>query len=162
MARLIYNHEVVTVEYPDSGGVTTFPVGRIKQDTLVLDNPSKDKSGNAYGVDIICLTKEAKWKYIELVIGREHYVTSVPYWKNHGKLIEGREPRTEVFLPLGLFGFDKVQKYEKFLEVRDLTEKDLFDVAAEPNANWDRIDEWGAAQDAKEAYLASLKYKVEL
>lgn len=161
MARLIYNHDVVSVEYPDAGGIMTYPIGRLKQDTLHLDSPPKDKHSNAYGIDVICLTKEAKWKYIVLTLGRESYTTSLSFWKNHGKYIELRPGRDEVFLPLGLFGIDKVQKYDDYVKVRDLADKDLFDVAA-TSASWADIEEWQVAYAIKEEYLASLKYKVIL
>lgn len=161
MAHLIFNHDVVSVEYSNAGGIMTYAVGRLKQDTLHLDSPPKDKSSNAYGIDVICLTKEAKWKYIVLTLGREHYTTSLSFWKNHGKYIELRPGRDEVFLPLELFGIDKVQKYEDYIKVRDLAEKDLFDVAAK-GASWADIERWQVAYAIKEEYLASLKYKVNL
>lgn len=162
MAHLIYNHDVVSVEYPDSGGTTVYPIGRLKQDTLVVHNPSKDKASNAYGIDLVCLSGQARWKYITILIGNQEHLTSINYWKNHGKLIEDdRSTRKQVFLPLGLFGFDKVQKYDEYIKVRDLAELDLFEVAAR-GASWTDIDEWQLAQTIKEEYLASLKFKVEL
>lgn len=131
MPRLINKNDVWVVVY---GDFRSFPVGRIKQDTLYLDSPSRHKMSKSYGIDLIVLQSHAMdYHYIDVLVGKEHWITSRKFWYDHGRRYHIGTGRDELFLEDRLFGADKAIKYEKYLKHMEIAQLSIFDVIADPN-----------------------------
>jgi len=161
MAQLIFKGRDLAIQY----GIPILPVGRIRQDTLYLDSPSKHKSTNSYGIDLLLVKMPEMgyfYKYITLTIGREQYTTTLLFWRDHGKVIDLNNGREESFLPLPLININTASKYTEYIRIKEFADKDIFDVALESNGDWTFFEEWEVAQLIKDEYKASLKFKVQL
>lgn len=131
MNKLINKHNVWVIQY---GDFSSYPIGRIKQDTLYLDSPSRHKMSKSYGIDLVVLQpNEMDYHYIDVLVGKEHWVTSRLFWLNHGKRFDMNTRRDELFLEDRLFGADKAIKYEKYLKHSEVAQLSIFDVLMDPN-----------------------------
>lgn len=152
--KLIKKENVLVVDY----GLLKFPVGRIKQDTLYLDSPSRHKMSKSYGIDTIVLQSHAMdYHYIDVLVGKEHWITSRLFWYNHGRRYNLRNGRDELFLEDRLFGADKAIKYEKYLKNAEIAQMSIFDVLTDPNPQ--ALPNFEAALQAQEEYRESVQQK---
>lgn len=141
---------------------SSFSIGRIKQDTLYLDSPSRIRS-KAYGIDELVLTSpEMDFHYIIVKHGKEDWTTSRQFWLKHGKIINIDNGRTERFLDDALFGAEKAILYEQYIspEIQELIKMDVFD-AARSASEWTSptFVAWEKALDIEERYKQSIKFK---
>lgn len=134
---IISKCDVYSIRY---GEFREFPVGRIKQDTLYLDRPSRHKDSKSYGIDVEVLqTKRMVYHYIAVLVKRDWWITSRLFWYHHGKkyhngkAIELRNGRNEMFLKDSLFGADKAMKYERYMKHMETAQLSIFDVLQDKN-----------------------------
>lgn len=131
MASLIIKGDIYIISY---GEYRKFPIGRIKQDTLYLDSPSRHKQSKSFGIDILTLqSKQMDYHYIDVLVKKEHWVTSRLFWYHHGKRYNLLNSRDELFLRDNLFGVDKAIKYEKYMKHMETAQLSIFDVMMDPN-----------------------------
>lgn len=157
------NSQIINIKdvYVISYEHVQFPIGRIKQNTLYLDSPSRHRISNSYGIDMSVLTEDHSMDYHYVVIKErgKDWTTSRKFWLRHGSVKDLNNGRTETFLPDELFGTDKATLYEEWLspDVQALLKKDIFDVAKDNN--WEELDKWESAIIIDEDYKNSLKYQ---
>ena len=151
-------------------GLNEFPIGRIKQDTLYLDNPSRFREGKAYGLDRkILITKEMDYQYLIIRERGQDWTTSREFWLEHGTDEDLNNGRNEVFLPDELFGADKAIIFKEYMDeqVQKWLQFDIFDLA-HYTGSWKGFDNvlpyWEKALSLRDRYTESLNYsrKVEL
>lgn len=131
MASLEIKGDVYVIKY---GEHRSFPIGRIKQDTLYLDSPSRHKPSKSFGIDVLTLqSKQMDYHYIDVQVKREHWITSRLFWYHHGKSMKTLNGRDELFLRDCLFGADKAIKYEKYMKHMETAQLSIFDVMMDPN-----------------------------
>ena len=159
MPRLIKKGDVWVISY---GEFRNFPVGRIKQDTLYLDSPSRHKQSKSYGIDTVVLQTHAMdYHYIDVLVKREHWVTSRLFWYHHGKHYNLLNSRDELFLRDALFGADKAIKYEKYYKHMETAQLDIFDVMAKDDSKQTKL--FLEALESETEYQESIKErKIEL
>jgi hypothetical protein len=168
LVKIIENNNCFAISYDGH----EFPVGRIRHNTLLLDSPSRYRQTNAYGIDLEVL-KGIEVDY-DLITIRERgidWVTSKRFWREHGKVYDLNNGRTEMFLPDRLFGLDKAKAYEDLMEpeIQELLQKDVFDIGIETaHEGWPVFDKllkrWLEAIEiaAKYAQAVSVPQKLEL
>ena len=126
------NHDVYVISY----GINEFPVGRIKQDTLFLDNPSRHRHTMSYGIDREVLTSdEMDFQYIIIRERGKDWTTSRSFWKDYGKIQDLNNGRVELFLADEWYGEEITILYKKILENKWL-QFDIFDLAHH-SGSWD-------------------------
>lgn len=159
MAKLIIKGDVYCIEY---GPFRSFPIGRIKQDTLYLDSPSKHKASRSYGIDVLTLqSKQMDYHYIGVPVKKEYLITSRLFWYHHGRKVDLKNSRDELFLSESLFGADKAIKYEEYHKRIETAQLSIFDVLVDPNPQ--ALPSYEAALQAQEEYETSIKEsKIEL
>lgn len=160
LGKIIKKHDCYAIAY--SGH--EFPIGRIRQKSLILDSPSRHRPTNAYGIDMEVLTS-AEMDYDIMTI-RERgndWITSKKFWLEHGKVQDINNGRVELFLPDRLFGLDLARAYEDFMEpeIQELVKKDVFDIGIETaSEGWPSFEkvftEWRNAIDKAETYVNML------
>ncbi len=150
--------DVFSISYPEND----FPIGRIKQDTLILDNPSRHRQSTSYGIDLSVLTEDNRMDYHYIIIRErgKDWTTSRKFWLKHGNVIDLNNGRTEIFLPDELFGAEKAMLFEEWLEpsVQKWLAKSIFDIASSSH-NWEQFSKWELAIQLDEEYKNSLKYQ---
>ncbi len=156
-----YKGDVYVITYQRND----FPIGRIKQDTLYLDSPSRHRNPSSYGIDKAVLTSDIMdYHYVIIRERNLDWTTTRKFWLDHGKVIDLSNGRTEMFLVDELFGADKAMLYDEYCEaeVQKLIKKDIFDFA-EDSKDWKELDgklgPWQRAIDIEERYKQSLKFK---
>ncbi len=158
------NSSITNVEdvYVISYGHEDLPIGRIKQDTLYLDSPSRHQASQAYGLDVSVLTEDNSMDYHYIIIRERNkdWTTSRKFWLKHGNVKDLNNGRNETFLPDKLFGAEKVELYEQWStpEVQKLLSQEIFDVF-ENAKNWEALSKWELAMELDEEYHNSLKYQ---
>jgi hypothetical protein len=131
MASLEIKGDVYVINY---GEFRSFPIGRIKQDTLYLDSPSRHKPSHSHGIDVLTLqSKQMDYKYIDVFFKKQHWITSRLFWYHHGKHYDMLNNRDELFLRDALFGADKAIKFEKYWKHMETAQLSIFDVLMDPN-----------------------------
>jgi len=159
MPRLVKNNDVWAIHY---GEFRSFPVGRIKQDTLLLDSPSRHKLSKSYGIDTVVLqTHDMDYHYIDVLVKKEHWITSRLFWYHHGKHYNLYNGRDEVFLRDALFGVDKAIKYENYHKHMETAQLSIFDVSMDKDPK--ALSLFKTALQTEMEYQESIKErKVEL
>lgn len=159
MASLEIKGDVYAIRY---GDYKSFPIGRIKQDTLYLDSPSRHKASHSFGIDVLTLqSKQMDYHYIDVLVKKEHWVTSRLFWYHHGKSMKTLNGRHELFLRDALFGADKAIKYEKYMKHMETAQLDIFEVFQDANpkafSNFQQ-----ALQEEMEYQESIIERKIEL
>lgn len=159
MARLIKKNDVWVIAY---GDFRSYPIGRIKQDTLYLDSPSRHKQSKSYGIDVVVLQNhDMDYRYIAVLVKREYWITSRLFWYHHSKLYNLQNGRHEVFLRDALFGKDKADKYEAYYKHLETAQLSIFDVLVDPNPQ--ALPSYENALNLEMEYQESIKErKIEL
>ena len=169
--KIYHNRDVYAILY---GLGQDFPIGRIKQDTLFLDSPSRHRKSNSYGIDKdVLMSGEMDYHHIIIRERKTDWTTTRNFWLKHGTLIDLGNKRNEIFLPDGLFGLERATLYESYIspETQKWIKLDIFDIAkaaGKVGQGWDNFDKlfpsWLKAIDIEEQYLKSLRYgkKIEL
>lgn len=158
MARLISNQDVWAIDYDRD----VFPIGRLRNDTLILDSPSRIRS-QSYGLDDLVLTSnEMDYHFISLKHGSQEWITTRTFWYDHGKIWDLNNGRVERFLIDELFGKDRAVLYDRYLDpaVQKLIKCDVFAIAKQIS-DWDNelFRQWEEAIAIEEAYKQSLHYR---
>ena len=169
--KIYHFEDVYAISY---GPGQDFPIGRIKQDTLFLDSPSRHRKSNSYGIDKdVLMSEEMDYHYIIIRERKIDWTTTKSFWLKHGTKIDLGSKRNELFLPDGLFGSKRAILYESYIspEVQKQIKLDIFDIAKEAGKvgqGWDSFTKlftpWIKAVEIEEEYLKSLRYerKIEL
>ena len=164
--KIYHNHEVYVISY---GVGQDWPIGRIKQDTLFLDSPSRHRKSNSYGIDEdVLISTEMDYHYLIIRERKIDWTTTKGFWLKHGTKIDLGNKRNEIFLPDELFGAEKAVLYDLYSseEVQKQLKSDIFDIAkaaGEVGQGWDSFDKlfnpWVNAIEIEEKYKRSLKYE---
>lgn len=164
--KIYHNREVYAISY---GLGLEWPIGRIKQDTLFLDSPSRHRNSYSYGIDKDVLTSgEMDYHFITIRERKTDWTTSRLFWLIHGQERDLGNKRDEIFLPDELFGAERATLYEKYNseEIQKQLKLDIFDIAKEAGdvkQGWDSFSKlfspWIKAIEIEEEYKRSLKYE---
>jgi len=160
---IIKNHNVYAISY----GVNEFPVGRIKQDTLYLDSPSRHRHTMSYGIDKEVLTSDKMdYQYIIIRERGQDWTTSRSFWNKYGKEINLNNTRDELFLIDEWFGEELAILHKQIIEDK-WAQFDIFDLAKH-SGTWAGFDKvlpfWETGYNLRDTLREKLKYtrKVEL
>lgn len=159
MATLTVKKNIYVIEY---GEFRSFPIGMIKQDTLYLDSPSRHVPSHSFGIDVLTLqSKQMDYKYIDVILKKQHMVTSRAFWYHHGKRYDLKNNREELFLRDALFGADKAIKFEKYMKHMETAQLSVFDVLMDENPQ--AMPSYEQALQEEMEYQESIKErKIEL
>jgi hypothetical protein len=166
LVRIIKKHDCYAIAYSRQ----EFPVGRIRQRTLILDSPSRYRQTNAYGIDFeVLISTEMDYDFITIRERGTDWKTSKKFWLEHGKVISITLGRNEMFLPDRLFGLDKAEIYDAFSkpEIQKLLKKDVFDIGIETaSEGWSsftkQFEAWYAAMQLAADYVQAVSSQMKL
>lgn len=157
--KLINKGDVWIIEYDRA----SFPIGRIRNNRLYLDSPSRHRQSQSYGIDEFTLNNiEMDYHYISISERHHEWITSREFWRAHSKVYDLNNGRKELFLADQLFGLDKAKLYSKYMSVRvqEMIKFDVFDISQKAKDWGDQaFMDWEKAIDIEEQYKQSLKYK---